>query len=77
MRVRGVVGIALFFVAVAAGAEAGLPKPVRLVNRVETCASRGAYGVRAGKYNKASWGNRWKQSLGRATVGLAPYVARY
>ena len=75
MRVRGiVVGSALALWVVAAAAEAGLPKPVKLVDRVATCQSQGAYGLRTGKYNRVGWGNRWNQSLGRAPIVMSPYV---
>jgi hypothetical protein len=71
------VGSALALWMAAAGAEAGLPKAVNLLDRVTTCQSRGVYGIRAGKYNRPSWGNRWNQSLGRAPIIMSPYVLRY
>jgi len=77
MRIRGVVvGSALALWIVAAGAEAGLPKAVKLLDRVETCQSR-VYGLRSGKYNRFGWGNRWNQSLGRAPIVMSPYVRGY
>ena len=77
MRVRGIVGVALVFLAAAAAVEAGLPKPLRMVDRVTTSYSRGAYGFRTGKYSKHTWGNRWNQSLGRAPMIVSPYISRY
>jgi hypothetical protein len=54
--------------------EAAQPKPVNLLNRVTTSGSSGAYGFRSTRYNKASWGNRWRQTLGPSQLILSPYV---
>ena len=77
MKIRGIVGSALALWMVAAGVEAGLPKPVKLLDRVMTCQSQGAYGIRSGRYNRLGWGNRWNQSLGRSPVVMSPYVRGY
>jgi hypothetical protein len=77
MRVREIIGAALLLGLAAAAGEAGLPKPVNLLDRVANSQSRGTYGLRSGKYNSFSWGNRWNQSLGRAPVTVAPYIRGY
>jgi hypothetical protein len=77
MRIGGIVVSALALCTLAAAAQAGLPRPVSMVERVATSQSRGAYGFRSGKYSKAAWGNRWNQSLGRAPVVVSPYVRGY
>ena len=74
MSVRRAWGAAIVLLVAGAMAEAGEPKPVSMVDRVTTSQSRGAYGLREGKYNRHTWGNRWKQSLGRAPVIVSPYV---
>ena len=74
MKIRRI-GVWVFSLCVMGGfAEAGSPKPVSMVERVTTSESRGAYGFRNTKYNKASWGNRWWQTLGRAPIIVSPYV---
>lgn len=58
-------------------AEAASPKPVSLLDRTTNSQSRGSYGFRNTKYNKAPWGNRWEQTIGRAPLILSPYVRKY
>jgi hypothetical protein len=53
---------------------AALPKPKSLIDKVETSQSRGIFGLGNTKYNKVTWGNRWRQSLGRAPIIISPYV---
>ena len=74
MSMRRAAVVSLTFLVVASAAEAGLPKPAALIERVSTSQSRGVYGLSDSKYNQASWGNRWKQSLGRPTIVVSPYV---
>jgi hypothetical protein len=74
MSIRGLVLCGLVLTAGAAAAEAA-PKAIRNVDRVGLAsASRGAYGIRSGKYAGASWGNRWKQTLRSTTAVTSPYV---
>jgi hypothetical protein len=74
----GRIGVLAFIFCVAYGfAEAALPKPVSMIERVTTSQSRGAYGFRSTKYNHPSWGNRWRQSMGRAPVIVSPYARGY
>ena len=74
----GRVGVLAFIFSVAYGsAEAALPRPVSMVERVTTSQSRGSYGFRSTKYNKASWGNRWRQSLAPSPLVLSPSVRGY
>jgi hypothetical protein len=56
--------------------EAASPKPVSMIERTTTSQSRGAYGFRSTKYNKASWGNRWDQTIGRPAVIMSPYARK-
>jgi hypothetical protein len=58
-------------------AEAALPKPVNLNDRVVTSQSQGTYGLRFTKYNKSTWGRRWKQTLSPAPIMVSPYVRGY
>ena len=74
MKVRRIGVVAVGLCLMGAAAQAGLPKPVALVDRVATSQSRGGVGFHETKYNKASWGNRWKQSLAPAPVIVAPSV---
>ena len=53
---------------------AALPKPKSLIGKVTTSQSRGIYGLGNTKYNNVTWGNRWRQSLGRAPIVISPYV---
>jgi hypothetical protein len=55
-------------------AEAAPPKPVSMVERVTTGQSRGSYAFRNSKYNKSTWGARWRQTLGRAPVITSAYI---
>jgi hypothetical protein len=56
---------------------AALPKPTSLVDKVATSQSRGIYGIGNTRYNKVTWGNRWRQSLGRAPIIISPYIRGY
>jgi hypothetical protein len=58
-------------------AQAALPKPKGLIDKVVNSQSRGIYGLGNTKYNKATWGNRWRQSLGRAPIIISPGVRGY
>jgi hypothetical protein len=58
-------------------AEAGLPKPVNLNDRVATSRSAGLYGFRTTKYNHPAWGNRWKQTLSPARIIISPSIRGY
>jgi hypothetical protein len=71
----GVFAVALGMVG--AFAQAALPKPKSLIDKVETSQSRGTYGFRTTKYNQPAWGNRWHQTLGRAPIIMAPSVRGY
>jgi hypothetical protein len=78
MKARTLLLAALMATAVGTAVEAAkMPKPVSLVERVETSWSRITPGIRNGKYDGASWGNRWWQSLGRAPVVMTPWVRQY
>jgi hypothetical protein len=71
----GRIGLLAFTLGVAGGfAEAALPKPVSMIDKVATSVSRGAYGFRTTRYNKPTWGNRGPQTMGRVPVVLSPYV---
>jgi len=74
MKLRRIGAAALGISLLGAAAQAGLPKPVALVDRVATSQSRGGVGFHETKYNKASWGNRWKQSLAAGPLIVAPSV---
>ena len=77
MKARTLLFAALLALTVGAGVEAArMPKPVSLVDRVETSWSHGTT-LGQGKYQGASWGNRWWQSLGRAPIVTTPWVQQY
>jgi hypothetical protein len=77
MSVRGIVVGAVALFVLGAAAEAGLPKALFILDRVNTSQSREASGVRLTKYTRASWGALWKQSLSRRPVSVSPYVRTY
>ena len=77
MKARTLLFAALLALAVGAGVEAAkMPKPVSLINQVETSWSRGT-NLGKGHYQGASWGNRWWQSVGRAPLIMTPWVQQY
>jgi hypothetical protein len=78
MKARTLLFAALLALAKGAGVEAArMPKPVSLVDRVETSWSRSTPLNKVGKYEGVSWGNRWWQSLGRAPLIITPWVRQY
>ncbi len=74
MKVRRIGAAALGLCLMGAAAQAALPKPVALVEKVTTSESRGGPRFRNTKYNSPSWGNRWKQSLGSFPLIVSPAV---
>jgi hypothetical protein len=77
MKARTLLLAGLLGLALGAGVEAGMPKPVSLVDQVETSWSRTTPGLSSTKYQSATWGNRWWQTLGRVPVIMTPWVLEY
>jgi hypothetical protein len=74
----GRIGVVALTLCVAGGfAEAALPKPASRIERVDTSESRGSRSLRWTKYANATWGNRWRQTLGRTPFVVSPYIRGY
>jgi hypothetical protein len=74
----GRIGVLAVALCVVCGlAEAGLPKPVSLIQKVSNSESRGATISRMTKYDKPTWGTRWRQTLAPVPAVVTPFVRGY
>jgi len=78
MKARTSLAMAVLGLALCGVAEAArLPKPTSTMDRVNTSWSRGTWGIRDGKYNRFTWGNRWWQTLGPAPLIMIHTIKQY